>query len=436
MNFGELLATYGIGILEMALILLLMRTKFPAKYPSKVEFPITLIGLYTIIELVTVSSSSVLQTILYPIIILLYLLVFRTGLWYVKLFWTFLAFAFLSVSILLTNILSISFFSATAAELDTLPVFVQLQLSSFAKLIQAILYFFLAKKKIKRIRVSKSVFLTLLLVPVFSIGIMLVILDYSVSLGESGIQMPLLLLASFGVLAINAFSFILYDRMSAQSEKILEQEALLQKSAFQQAQYKEVTAIYDDMKAWRHDYRNHLQALKGLLTKEDPEPLNQYLNSIEHSLSNIDRLIHSGNDLLDAILNAKISLAKNNGIDISADIDALPSLKIEDIDLCSLLGNLLDNAIESCQRITEENAKRFIVIHFAVAKGQLRLLVQNSTNGVFQKEGNRYFTVKADHRHHGVGLRQIDTVVDKYHGMVDRQYKNYIFETEIMLPVG
>lgn len=124
-------------------------------------------------------------------------------------------------------------------------------------------------------------------------------------------------------------------------------------------------------------------------------------------------------------------MAKKKNIRINATANVPKELKISDVDLCAVLGNLLDNAAESCMRV--ENAdERFIRLYIGTLKGQLYISVTNAACGI-KKSAGEYITSKAGF--HGYGLKQIDSIVEKYGGFKNRQDEGDVFATEIMLPL-
>ena len=124
----------------------------------------------------------------------------------------------------------------------------------------------------------------------------------------------------------------------------------------------EVENLYRQMRGWRHDYHNHIQMIKAYRALGQDDRLDAYLDELEQDLKGFDVLIRSGNVMIDAVLNSKLSLAKSHGIAINAKAVVPQELSFPDIDLCVILGNLLDNAIEACQWL-EEPASRFIRVY-------------------------------------------------------------------------
>ncbi len=203
----------------------------------------------------------------------------------------------------------------------------------------------------------------------------------------------------------------------------------------------EVENIYKTMRGWRHDYHNHIQAMKALtlqagnLAPDNPflVQLDEYLNTLNQDLITVDTVLKTGNIMVDAILNSKLSLIQSKHITVNAKAAVPSSLDISDVDLCTMIGNLLDNALEACLRQPNTN-DRFIRVFIGILKGQLYLSVSNSTGTAVKKQGKIFISSK-DSPSHGFGLMRVDRIAEKYNGYVNRQYEEGIFATEILLPL-
>ena len=195
----------------------------------------------------------------------------------------------------------------------------------------------------------------------------------------------------------------------------------------------EVQNIYQTMRAWRHDYHNHMQAIKALLSMGKKEELSEYLDNLEKDLDSIDIAIRTGNVGLDAILSSKVSIARKNNIEVNCTAKVPADLKISDVHLCAIVGNLMDNAIEACEKITEGAVPRFIRIYIGLFKSQLYISVSNSTCEKHRRRLSELVTSKLGE--HGFGLRRIDKLAEKYDGYVNRKNEPGIFATEVMLPL-
>lgn len=197
--------------------------------------------------------------------------------------------------------------------------------------------------------------------------------------------------------------------------------------------YNETENIYKQMRGWRHDYHNHIQTMKAYLELGKYEDMERYLNDLDKDLSSIDTVIKTGNIMLDAILNTKLSLAVNQGINIKAKASVPKNLQVSDIDLSVILGNLMDNAMEAA--IKAENMEdRFIRVYIREMKEQLYISITNSVGGQVKKGGLLYLSTKLG-KNHGFGLKRVDSIVGKYNGFINRQSEEGVFATEIMLPL-
>lgn len=195
--------------------------------------------------------------------------------------------------------------------------------------------------------------------------------------------------------------------------------------------YREVDNMYHQIRGWRHDYRNHIQTMKAYAAKEDWEAIRHYLDLLDEDLMKVDPVIKTGNPMTDAILNSKISLAKSKGIHVIADAHIPVKLKSSEIDLCCIIGNLFDNAIEASVKLPEK--ERIIRVYMDMKNTQLYISFTNFTAGKkLKKEGKRFQSTKGEG--HGFGLVRIDTIIERLDGYISRNSEDGAFTTEILLP--
>ena len=235
----------------------------------------------------------------------------------------------------------------------------------------------------------------------------------------------MLIIAALGAAILSIFLTILilkkkYDRRLSDF-----QDSVLKK------QRDEVQNIYQTMRAWRHDYHNHIQSIKAMLEMGKPEELSDYLDNLEKDLDSIDIAIRTGNVGLDAILSSKVSIARKNNIEVNCTAKVPSNLSVPDVHLCAIVGNLMDNAIEACEKI--DGASRFIRVYIGLFKSQLYISVTNSTKEKRRRRVAELVTKKLGE--HGFGLRRIDRLVAQYDGYVNRKNEPGVFATEVMLPL-
>ena len=192
----------------------------------------------------------------------------------------------------------------------------------------------------------------------------------------------------------------------------------------------EIQNMYRQMQEWRHDYRNHIQNMKNRLDSDNGE-LERYLDDLADDLTQADTSIKTGNVMADAVLNSKLSVAEQKGVRLNVKAYIPNGVSLTDVELCSILGNLLDNAMEACEKLPVD--ARFIRVYIDKFKGQFYLSVQNSSPAVVRDKGI-FHTTKAGT--HGFGLFRIDRIAKKYGGYVNRQYEEGVFATELLLPLN
>lgn len=195
----------------------------------------------------------------------------------------------------------------------------------------------------------------------------------------------------------------------------------------------EVENIYRQMRGWRHDYKNHIQTMKAYIEMDKIELLAAHLEELDEDLVAIDMSIRTGNVMADAILNSKLSLAEARHIQLNVKATIPSTLAIHNVDLGTLLGNLLSNAIEGSMTVSDSK-DRFIRVYISEMKEQLYISVTNSMAQSVKKLGNSYQTTKKG-TEHGFGLKRIDQTVRKYKGHINRQHEEGVFATEILLPL-
>lgn len=196
--------------------------------------------------------------------------------------------------------------------------------------------------------------------------------------------------------------------------------------------YDEVESMYKEIRGWRHDYKHHMGVLKNYAQAGDLDRVLSYLTELDEDLSKTDRRLKTGNKMTDAILNSKLSLAKSKNIKVNAEVQIITALTTPEIDLCIILGNLFDNAMEASLALPEE--ERLIRIYMTVkANNQLYISFTNLTATKKQiKENGRFKTSKG--AGHGFGLVRIDHIIDRHSGYINRNSEDGAFSTEILLP--
>jgi Signal transduction histidine kinase regulating citrate/malate metabolism len=214
-------------------------------------------------------------------------------------------------------------------------------------------------------------------------------------------------------------------------DKIIDKRIVRYQSDLLATHYAEVENMYRQTRGWRHDYRNHIQVLKNYAQLGDLEAVKAYLDELAEDLNTVDMALKTGNKMTDVILNSKISLARSKEIQVRADAHVPVTLTTAQIDLCIILGNLFDNAIEACLKLPSK--ERMIRVYMEMKNTQLYISFTNTTAQKKQKrENGRFASTKGGG--HGYGLVRVDTIIERYQGYIRRGSEDGAFTTEILLP--
>lgn len=232
----------------------------------------------------------------------------------------------------------------------------------------------------------------------------------------------IILFIAFCIIGFFLLRRTLYNMIDRRIERF--QSELIEK------QVREIQNMYRQIRGWRHDYRNHINNMKIQLSQGNYDGLDSYLSSLADDLNTVDTVIKTGNVMADAILNSKLNVAEKMNIQLNVKANVPEALPMSDVELCSVLGNMLDNAVEACGTLPEE--ERFMRIYIGKLKEQLYISVQNSAGKVRKEKGSYLSTKEGEH---GYGLFRIDRVAKKYGGYVNRQNEEGIFAAEIMIPL-
>ena len=195
--------------------------------------------------------------------------------------------------------------------------------------------------------------------------------------------------------------------------------------------FQEVDTMYKQIRGWRHDYRNHIQTMKVLLANGEVDAVKEYLDKLDVDLNTIDTVVKTGNTMADAILNSKISLAKSKNINVDVDAHIPLKLKTSELDLCVIIGNLFDNAIEASMLLPPE--QRMIRVYMDMKGTQLYICFTNLTAVKKQQKFENLFQ-STKGKDHGLGLIQIDNIIERLEGYLSRNSEDGAFTTEVLIP--
>ncbi|MDD3333971.1 MAG: GHKL domain-containing protein [Eubacteriales bacterium] len=199
----------------------------------------------------------------------------------------------------------------------------------------------------------------------------------------------------------------------------------------QKEQYKRLSDSIEQTRQARHDLHHHMNAISGFLMMNDLNGLHAYLKEYEATLPQSDDYVYTGNDTADIIVGHYLALARQQGIQTDFNVHIPESFCIRDTDLCVLVGNCLENAIEACKRLKSE--KRFMRVESAVKGKYLAITIANSYNGSTAMQNGAYLSDKRQRASSGVGLESVKAVVRAYHGEMKVEESNGVFTVYAMM---
>lgn len=239
-------------------------------------------------------------------------------------------------------------------------------------------------------------------------------------------------ISSVLIVLINYIIFKVYEKLEKEFELQKQNELFYQQLEAYNRELAERECYMQETRKIKHDIKHHLICLKGLMEKEHIQESIDYIEELMNKeVSREEEIIKSGNITIDSLLNYKHQVAKKQGIEFHVEVLVPDSLPYENRDICVLLGNSLDNAIEAAVKVREKPFVKASIIH---TKGTLSIVIKNSYNGMIKKSGEGMIqTIKEDSKAHGIGLLSIRNVAEKYNGGVHIETGPDIFFLKILL---
>lgn len=228
------------------------------------------------------------------------------------------------------------------------------------------------------------------------------------------------------LLFINYFMYFLFEKLNLFMKEQNDNELLVHEMLLKEEYYKEISKNNDIIRGIKHDLQNELIGILDLVER-NPDECKQLISDILHDLNNVDYSRFCNNNIVNAILKNKYQISCSNNITMTAKVNVPVALSIPTKELCILLGNLLDNAIEACQRNSSES---IISVNINFINNCLYISIKNSKNPdeIFTAK-----TYKKDSINHGFGIKSIQKIVDKYNGTLQLKDNHDYFQSDVVL---
>ncbi len=198
--------------------------------------------------------------------------------------------------------------------------------------------------------------------------------------------------------------------------------------------YLSIKDSQDKVKKLYHDINNHISNIKAI--QNDSEDVNKYIEDINNEIKDFESIYNTHNMILDTILNEKDRICKENNIDFICDLNFSKCSFIEMIDVTSIFSNLLENAIEACNKIVENSINKYIKIRGTIVKKYYVIRCENSKVNKVNQKNNKILTSKKDKFIHGIGIESIKSSLKKYNGELEIKEEENKFIATIYIPIN
>lgn len=220
---------------------------------------------------------------------------------------------------------------------------------------------------------------------------------------------------------------------------LLEKESQMQKLRLLHAQtqnqmelYQSMKKHYEQQRRFSHDYKNQLNCIQGMIENGQTKDALDYVSGLTGNFRQNEMSINTGHAVVNIMLNQKYHEASDKGIVMTIVSGDLSELTISEEDIVTLLGNLLDNAIEACEKLSENKVIQFKMV---LEEEQLVLSIHNPVKDAVRIKDNRIVTSKQDKSRHGIGLLNVDSVIRKNNGTSVLKCENGCFTFAAMIPL-
>lgn len=233
-------------------------------------------------------------------------------------------------------------------------------------------------------------------------------------------------------LSILAIAITIYIVIEIKKEN---EERLKEKRAYNRLEtkndyYEKVEESQNKIRRLYHDMNNHLYNIQ--MMNKISEDASDYIVSLQNELKEARKTRVSGNSLFDIIVDEKMNICQSKGIDFKIDVDSKNTGFIKNMDMSSILANILDNAIEACDKMTSN--KKYIKLTSMWADDMFVIICENSKENEVKKIGDRFVTDKLNKSEHGIGIKSVEKSVKNYDGNMMIFCDDNLFKVKIMIP--
>lgn len=253
----------------------------------------------------------------------------------------------------------------------------------------------------------------------------------AIILTKSNLTILYFTIASFLLLCEDVIIIFLLDRIGL----IQKQSKQIIISDLQNESYKKQLEIINGSllatKVMRHDMKNQMLAVQGLLENKNYNSALEHVKSMTGTWATVSKNINTGNVEADSLLNFKISQAEQEHIKVTTNISIPEHLLMRSFDLATILGNLFDNSFDALKKLSDEKRKLLLTIKYS--KGRIFISFENPYTGIISWKNGIPCTQKSHKEFHGVGLQEVNSTVARYNGQMFFSTENNLFKVTVMI---
>ena len=231
--------------------------------------------------------------------------------------------------------------------------------------------------------------------------------------------------------AVNIIAFYLYDSLAENYIKKSKLALLQKENELYSRQCEIMQSSTEDLQAFRHDMSNQLIILNHLLEEGKDEEARRQLDQLSRFIKGKVIYSTSGNIIIDGLVNYKLQSVASENIKVETEIVVPEQLNIDIADLVTLLGNLLDNALEALKKVDRE--QRILTIKIMFSQERLIGRITNTYCGEIYLKDDKILTSKKEKQKHGYGLSNVEKIIKKYNGYMEIDYANWEFRVDFII---
>lgn len=415
----------AVTVLDCIMIVFFLTAYLPLKKKTALAYIISVALLTTVCVATNKYCNMVQSLVVLSIALFIYTVVFIKGKVSQKIFWTlFCQVVFFGVNMLQNTLVSVLVGDTNPSDFSSAGS-LRLFNMIFSRFLIAFIIILISKHNFFPSGLTPMQTVLLCLCPTLSCLAMLFLIKLFYISGIDGEQV---IGSCVLICTVNFIVFYLFRSLSLQFDALQEKELMLQKVELEEAQYEQIIASAEKLRTWRHDMNNQMISILGLAKQAGAQNVVDYISTISMAINSGPYMITTGNAVIDAIINSKLSRAAEEHIIVDLDL-AIPIFdNISDVEVCSIIGNVFDNAIEANIKVKPND--RYINFAITAQKHFGVIFCENASGPVDAK-----LRTNKPGYDHGIGIKRIKQIIVKYKGVYDFRPSDGRFSVQLLLPI-